>query len=269
VTFIGLGIVLGLVATNGSARANFTVSGPGSYSLGPVGNLSSVSLSGPNGFSYSGQAGQFTWNNDPLLSPDNDIVLTGGKVTSFCIEIPEHVSSGSTYYFERHTSLTDLPDANGGGSKMNGTQATMIRQIWQSFHTDALTSGDKAAAFQVAIWTVLYGNGGLSHTTGSGSLTAGGWAVSGSSTILDQAKTYLTTFGSVQANLVGYKLRLDSSTGANAQDQLVEVTGPMPNNTPDAPNPLAAPAPPALILALCGIIPGIAVRRRLLAPRAA
>lgn len=143
-------------------------------------------------------------------------------------------------------------------------KGAQIQAVWAAWHgsivvtSNATATAANYAAFQVAIWEIVYDT----SSTSSYDVTTGNFRASNNSTVTSQANTYLSTVSGsafdadnvlkkngtalARANVVGFEVR----TGSNgeAQDQIAVV----------------APAPPAVVLLLSGLVPFLAFRRRLL-----
>jgi hypothetical protein len=203
------------------------------------------------------------------------LVLTNKNVLpTFCIEIPQDVYEGSTYNFQP-TALTNLPTS---GPPLDTNKIKELGQLWGALYSTLISKSDYAA-FQIAIWAIVYGNGNLADFSWNGTHQNGKLTFEGSNvnypftaTGADAYTAYcwLTNlangkYKSDSANLVGFDVT--SLSGQPAQDQLAELkTGYYVNPNGDI---VHAPAPPALILALVGIVPCLALRRRLMVAKVA
>lgn len=168
--------------------------------------------------------GPFYWSQS---TPLNTNYATA--VTTYCIDLDQSISKGSTYTF---TTQTDLKLAPTIGT---AAKATAINELFDRYYNSSLASATNAAAFQLALWELVY-DGATSK-----SLSAG--RVQGTNSL---TTTMLGSLGSgtyTNRDLAGY--RLVGLVSATNQDQIMVV-----KDTP--PPPGAVPAPPGLVLAGLG-----------------
>jgi hypothetical protein len=262
-TLTSLGLALGFLTSGATAHAAFNVDG---FSYLDTSHIK-VTRTGTPGdqptFSYANNVGVFAWS--PKTSfPDGVVLDANGKLRTFCIEIPEHVSNGPDYLFTP-TPLTSLPNANGGGPTMTQTKVDNIAKLWEAYRDTINGNAVLTTAFQVSIWAIVYGNGSYSYNADvnggtnnstDGVLTSGLFKSAENDAVNSKAHEWLTSLSGLtdKANLVGFKVTLGN---ANHQDQISERE----ENFDDGLQPV--PAPPAVILALVGIVPCLAMRRRL------
>ncbi|MDZ4783850.1 MAG: hypothetical protein SGJ19_26685 [Planctomycetia bacterium] len=172
----------------------------------------------------SGSAGRFDWT--VLSNPDNLIFRTpsGGEsktsFVSFCIELTQHVSPGASYSGIMVNSLASSPQPGTNNIPMGSTAAALLANMWYQHITTQvsplpLTNALQAAAFQVAIWEIVY-DGGTGLNLAGGQLTA-----TGNASLLQAANNFLST-----ANAAGQKANLygiSRGPNSNFQDQVVEI----------------------------------------------
>jgi hypothetical protein len=242
----GLGLVLGLAAPASPARADFkatlTSLNPGQWTV----DVQDSVHGNVSGYNYG--AGQLNWTVNGASV--GTLAGNGTNFGSFCIEIPKHVQIGTMYTFDAQ-SLGSLPTSLV--PSMGDVKADQIRELWAERHA-SLSTGEQYAAFQLSIWEIIYETKGDLAVTGS---TGGTFRAYGTpDNIVTLANTWLASVNGLDANgtaparlanLSGMRVTINS--GGDYQDQVVEV--------------VAAPTPPALVLALLGIIPCLALRRRL------
>jgi hypothetical protein len=94
---------------------------------------------------------------------------------------------------------------------MGVTKADDIRRLYASHYSPSL-SGSDAAAFQLAVWEIVYESSAHAYTLNSGLLAALGTSV----TTLATANNFLSTMGTAKASLAAL-------SSPNQQDQLVLV----------------------------------------------
>jgi hypothetical protein len=102
-----------------------------------------------NGLTY---AGEFNWTRtggDHPGAPDGDFV-------TFCVELTQHINFNTTYTYNV-VPLENAPDPGGYGVTlgMGIEKADMIRELWGRHFAD-IQDSDTAAAFQVAVWEIVY-----------------------------------------------------------------------------------------------------------------
>jgi hypothetical protein len=151
-----------------------------------AGTSSWVSLAGYGSFNTN-QGGPFHWVKtsgsfpvDVSYMKDYSVAGDGhnatGQFTTFCIELVEHIVGSIVFDTFLDLAIKDTPDLNGSYPAMGVTSADRLRVLWANniaevFDHDA---GDikERAAFQLAIWEIVYdGGSGLSPLT-AGNLTA-------------------------------------------------------------------------------------------------
>jgi hypothetical protein len=144
---------------------------------------------------------------------------------AFCIELTQGVGGGLEYSFNR-AALASAPNTLFP-SGMGADKADFIAQLWHEVYDGRLIiSTQTAAAFQAAIWEIIYdgtkaGNGQLS----GGSLAAGNFQVGTSNgfdtSVAGIANGWLTTLdlsaGGVSARPLA---QLAALVNADAQDQV-------------------------------------------------
>ena len=94
---------------------------------------------------HSTLAGILHWKH----ASDNS-ALPPEAFDTFCIELTQKVGYGKYTY-----NVSDLDDALGLGSTLAEEKADLISELWGRHHRDVAGS-DTSAAFQLAIWEILY-----------------------------------------------------------------------------------------------------------------
>lgn len=100
-----------------------------------------------------------------------------GDFEAFCIEITQYANSG-TYdaaglnVAPNPGQFVTNPDPGFGGLGMGADKANQITYLWDQYYATARTTSSTAAAFQVAVWELVYDTD-FDVTTISGSSTSG------------------------------------------------------------------------------------------------
>jgi hypothetical protein len=173
------------------------------------------------------------------VDPSSTDPRFSGQYSSFCAELTQAVTTGqsATYSVVNPLSLASI-----GG---NTTKLGYIQDLYNKFFDNANTEAG-GAAFQLALWEILY------DTPGSLSLTSGDFtAKDGDSVAL--AQNWLNNLSSTPTGPNKYDLL--GLASIDSQDQIIGFPS-------EDPNPI--PAPPAVILGLvaAGVV---GLRRRLMA----
>ncbi len=168
-TFVASSAVAVAALAGTQAQAVFSVTYNG------VSPSASVSISQNSGGSYS----NITAGKVNLTGAANAPANLQGQFASFCIQLNQGISNGSTY---NDFSTIALASAPVPGTAMGSSKALLISELWGRFYS-GLSTSTKYAAFQVAIWEIV-NDTGLSLT--------GGTFRAASSTVRTQAQTYLS-----------------------------------------------------------------------------
>ena len=97
-------------------------------------------------------AGEYKWK--PATGSNNPWPLNQ-PFTSFCVDLNEFIHLNSTYNYvlkSLETSPNPDPQSTGG---MGTARADAIRRLWGTDRAD-VTTNVKAAAFQMAIWEIVF-----------------------------------------------------------------------------------------------------------------
>jgi hypothetical protein len=263
-------LALGLLATSAPARAGFTADLIGAGHGGSGVSVSYPGAGAPN--PWSGFAGQIMWDVLPNGSSIAGLTDANGRFNTFCIQLGQYALDPQTF---NARNLATLPDA-GAASPMGATRALLLRELFAERFTSLTVSGNTAQtnlnhqAFQLAVWEIVYETNSILKLTGpnqgvlyasghSATTLANGWlkTLAGQSGDAGYTQGYLgdgTGDVTQLANLVGLQ-------GVNGQDQVAVLQpgfGPGPGGDIEP-----VPAPPAVVLALAGVLPCLALRRRL------
>lgn len=183
----------------------------------------------------SGYVGEYLWTQ----TAGTPTLGNGGSFATFCIEITQDINFGGSYGYDL-IPVADAPRPSSywtptGG--MGATDATQISQLWAA-HIGDVNTADTAAAFQFAVWEIIYGN----------ELTINPYSSSQGSQVANDvtlANSWLTGLSGTGANLIALSSNYADSPNPDSQDQ---ITGsPYPPPSP-APVPLPATADMGLAL---------------------
>lgn len=172
-------------------------------------------------------AGKFNWTQSG-----------GGSFSTFCIELPQSISSGNSYTYTT-TDLSSAPNSSAGIPSwdypgMGAAVADEIAELFGRFYNSIGSDATKAAAFQVSIWNLIYDRNVLVTNNSSVSSLVSQWTSA--------------------LNGTGPKMALEALTSTYKQDQVRIVTPP--------PNVGVVPEPGTMALWGIGAIGMLAIRRR-------
>lgn len=178
-----------------------------------------------NGKTTTVNGGPFHWTQS---TPLNTNYATA--VTTYCIDLDQTVSKGGTYTYDVKTDLKQAPTIGNDTVKIGA-----ITELFDRYYNMSLTSAANAAAFQLALWELVY-DGGASK-----SLAAG--RIQGSNSLTSSMLGSLGSGTYTNHDLAGY--HLVGLVSGSKQDQIMVVKDPTPPTG-------AVPAPPGVVLAGIG-----------------
>jgi hypothetical protein len=193
-------LLAGLVASSFAAHADdvgFAGFANGSKSV-------TITLSSPNtAISEGVDAGGFT------------ATLNGGpSFTAFCVDVYQYISFGSTF-----SGYSVVPGSSYAFA--NSHAATDLGKLYSEGH--AINDAVSEAAFQIAVWEIVY------ETTGSYNLANGSAQFTGGSASTDGALSLASTWlGSLAATPSLYTVSVLAS--GTYQDQVIAVPVPEPSS---------------------------------------
>jgi hypothetical protein len=166
--------------------------------------------------------GPFHWTQ---TTPVNTNYAT--SITTYCIDLQNHITFGSTYTYTVETNLTLAPTIGN-----NPATVTAIEALFNKYYTISLSSTTDSAAFQLALWKLVY-DGPSDTSLSSGEIQANN----------PLAQSMLNgTLASSNNDLADATLVALVDPGYQAQIMVVPNT------------PSSVPAPPALMLAGIGAL---------------
>lgn len=178
----------------------------------------------------------------------SEIGNPGNSFTTFCLEVTQLVSSTSTYTITSLAGELDpIPTLDSGG--MGETRARLMQSLFDNHYGSALNSAFESAAFQLAVWEIVYedtldqsGDVMFDVTSGTHRIT-GGSVLNNNSMLglsaVDQANIWLNGLSDTDVTT------LQALTSGNSQNQVRMI-------------PLPGPAG----MAMAGLLGLAAVRRR-------
>jgi hypothetical protein len=157
--------------------------------------------------------GPFHWTQKAPINSN----YTANPIT-YCIDLDDGISKGSTYTYTVQSNLALAPTI--------GTAATgaAVTELFDRYYNSSLTNSATAAAFQLALWDLIYD--GSTRSLASGRIQGSNAQAQG---MLSSLGTAYTNRDLANARLVA----LVSSTGN--QDQIMVVPNKPANPVPAAP----------------------------------
>jgi len=231
-TTIGLA-GLALFAVSGTSQADridMTVDSSGAYGQGvhyrydPDGTGGNVPLIDGNT-----TAGLFSWTvkTEGSVSFAGHTFNHGDTLSTFSTKLTEYITPGAMYSFNS-TAVADMPSRDEIGPRMGAFRAGLIQELFDNHYRQAVTGTTlQAAAFQVALWEIVYedrlaevGSGGGPTVAEVFAAGADTFAVSENFAVVQLADMWLDALtGGYLANgtLIGFG---SDSESIGASDQL-------------------------------------------------
>lgn len=241
-----------------------------------LGTISSTTANQSAGFS-AGQGGRFEFGGLTVTGLTTDqlapsLSADGQKLYSFCIELGENLRPFTNAAV---TVLTDAPQNAGpgpNGEPMTAVQAAALEILVDNYFQTAIRAGTvaigavtpsfggsdsaQAAAFQLAIWNLVFNDSGSTgfYQGGGGSFDASSGTVISygslnSSTVKANAKTLIDLIGSTWTDILKTKTFAVVDSTPATQDQIIQ---------------LAVPEATSLLVfaSMTGALGSVAMRRR-------
>jgi hypothetical protein len=202
------------------------------YQYDPDGNGGNVPLLEGNT-----TAGLISWTvkSDGPVSFAGHTFNHGDTLSTFSTTLTEYTTPGAMYSFNS-TAVADMPSHEGTGSGMGAFRAGLLQELFDNHYNQAVTGTRlQAAAFQVAVWEIVYedrlaevGSGGGPTVAEVFAVGADTFVVSPNSFVVQLADMWLDALtGGVLANgaLIGFATDGES---IGTSDQLGMPMVPLP-----------------------------------------
>lgn len=176
---------------------------------------SNVNVSGP-GFSGAVFAGQLM---HALTDGTGPAAAWTGTQATFCVELAEHVTTTALAY-----DVKDVADVPGNPGPMGSDRAEAVSVLYDlAAKSQFGTDNTKAAAFQVALWELVFDF--EVGDSGSISLDGGAFTLNNAAAVKAQAEVWL---GQIAGNFGTGSTRLVGLHHDGKQDQVLMVPLPAP-----------------------------------------
>jgi len=165
-TFAAMAVATASTAHGDMIQARFDSVSPGQ----------GITYSKDGGTNYHGTtAGTFNWTRT-----GGDYAGGGaeGSYGTYCIELSQYISYGSTYDFV----VRDPEDSPQPGSGMGEVRANYLAELFGTYYSDQFNT-TQATAFQTAVWEITHDDGL--------DLNNGDFRVTNAGSYFDQAQTWL------------------------------------------------------------------------------
>ncbi|TDJ41929.1 MAG: hypothetical protein E2O54_03840 [Gammaproteobacteria bacterium] len=174
-------VIIGLFAVTGTSHAdqmNMTFGATGVYGEFVHFTYNPVADGNPALINGSTTAGKFGWTVEAGEGPvsfGGRSFNDGDQFSTFCTELTEFISPGSTYTYYS-SAIEDMPSYGQIGAPMMAFRAGLLQELFDNHYADA-TNGIsdtiysdtvEAAAFQVAVWEIVYEDRLLEVNSGGG-----------------------------------------------------------------------------------------------------
>lgn len=233
-----LAVTAGIAVVSAGASAltvNMNFTGVGMYKSGL--NLMD------NGVAKNGvTAGELKWT---VTASNWAGAPAGTNIKTFCTDLYQYAGNGSL-------AVTKLWDAPVPGPAMGKDRARLIEKLYAAKYSESDDSGDKAAAFQLAIWEIIYDSNFNPAAVGSGRVAAGIGIDAGDFSLTNQSTAFKNLVNSF----------LDAAFASSTRTNLVALSAPHAGSSnPRQDQIYFAPLPTASGLAGAGLL-AIGARRR-------
>jgi hypothetical protein len=224
------------------------------FGLVTAAQADSITLTRDTGKYTSSMGGEFaatSFSGATLSSAGSGVLVSGSSLQTFCLEANESVSMGTSYNWTLSTGAVAGGYSGGNPDTISSETAYLFHQFWKGTlsgytYTQGASRVSSATSLQLALWK-LEGELGTTALTNAynSNLQAQSWV---SAAQLAVSSGTWSGLGDVKV------LNLTTSSGANAQSMLVEVTTPVS----------AVPLPPSALLGLglMAALSGVGVMRQ-------
>ncbi|HZZ44026.1 MAG TPA: hypothetical protein VFE58_13910 [Tepidisphaeraceae bacterium] len=182
--------------------------------------------------------------------------FTTGSFNTFCIDLTQDVYIGSQYTYSVVTDIANAspvplpPTAPIGATGMGAVNAQQIENLYSLEYDNIAGNNDRAAAFQIAMWEMLFDTG-TSHD-----VTTGQFSVSGaSSNVISLANGFVTE--AINSAPMQFHNDILAMVSPTYQDQLYIGGVNTGNGPPGSPVPT-----PAAAFGAIPLLGGLAAFRR-------
>lgn len=173
-------------------------------------------------------AGKLNWERSQSNPGTHSMDVLNPEFSSYCIDVYQSVAVNQSYTFDVIDDELGFP--------MDLARAEKLAKLWGGY-ADEATTNDNAAAFQLAVWNIVYDN--------DASVSAGTFKTTTAGNFVATADSWLSALETYEGPIAN----LAALTSRTAQDQLVEM--PLPPNVP-VPLPAAGWAGLAMLAGLAG-----------------
>ncbi len=213
-----------------------------------------LTVTGVNGGNPIGEvAGGFNWTGTSGTGVVGNSIAGSGTFRSYCIELTQSVSfGGAANWNVSNLENAPIPTTAFSDLSQHGKADNLRRLFTVVYGINALDpnalTGDNAAAFQLAVWDIVYDSQEGDGSVTPFSLSAGDFVATGSATTLGIANGWLAAINSSISPLAGVYALTSNNGNGTFQDQVVFV----PGGGPLVPLPTAALGGLALMSGLVG-----------------
>ncbi|MDC0429476.1 hypothetical protein OAL71_02750 [Phycisphaerales bacterium] len=196
----------------------FMIGASACVARGDVMNLTFQNVSPGSNVTYSLDDGQTTRNTTA------GVMNWDGGYETFCVQLEEYVSGGSTYIYDV-VDVAEVPDADPGA--MGAFRASLIEDLYARNYADIDTAVE-AAAFQMSIWEIVHEVGTNGNDLVFSDLDLGSGMArfsTNANDVLGIASGFLSGLGEGSGAYLAYG-GLRGLTNEQYQDQLIVVPGP-------------------------------------------
>jgi hypothetical protein len=233
-TMSSLIVVFGIATTSSSAKAadiegELVGMGGSGYQTGTA-HVKFKNSSDPGSINGSFPAGHLRFLRTGGTSSGTNlnaifVQATTDTFWSFCLEVNQSITNPVAFDLKL---LTEAPHPGIGVDAITPNQANALRQLWHRYY-DEIADGSQAAAFQLAIWEIVFDNpeqwgpdGQFVDLHEGANLFLVGDLTSDTTEARDLANEWLRSLSNAEATDYGLA-NLGALVSADDQDQLIEL----------------------------------------------